>query len=547
VDASYDLSDYLTMARRHWWIVVLALMAGLAGGYAYNRQLPREYVSAAQVLVRPAGQDANVSGGRTRDEINLDTEAQLVRSTAVVNYAAEQLNRTDFEALAAGVAVEVPPNTSVLQIKYSAETAAEAQAGARAFAESYLHNREENTKATLSGQIESLRGKLTELTNDLTKINGQLATARPASSTYATLDSQRDTTVSQINQLTGKINSLTTETVSGGVIIRDARLPGRPLKPNTPVNIAAGALLGLLIGIGVAGLRERFDRRVRSRTDVSNRCGVPVLGEVGDKAMPSDDVFAPFSAGGRAFNRLRNEVVAALGPGEQVVVVTGASRGPAATGVAANLAAALARTGTNVVLIGAHAPDSLMDPMPLARLMGVSPAPGLSDVLAGRANLGEVTQRAARNPTLRVITAGATGSAAGLLQSQALRDMIEKLRANAGYLVIEAPSTSTGADAQSLASIADAAILAVELKRTRRPEVGDAAEQLRRVGTPLLGAVLMPKLTLRKRQAEPVAEPESTAEPMEINGHHDLPQDQTEMLSALDPETLAALDQASGR
>jgi Mrp family chromosome partitioning ATPase len=210
-----------------------------------------------------------------------------------------------------------------------------------------------------------------------------------------------------------------------------------------------------------------------------------------------------------------------------------------------------------VVLIGASAPDSLMDPATLARLMGVSPAPGLSDVLAGRANLGEVTQRAARNPTLRVITAGATGSAAGLLQSQALRDMVATLRGNAEYLVIEAPSTATGADAQSLASLADAAILAVELKRSRRPEVIDAAEQLRRVGTPLLGAVVLPRAPQSKDASEPDPAPEpSPAElavepqsPAKLNGHQaDEPvQDETVLMSTLDPETMAVLDQSPSR
>jgi Mrp family chromosome partitioning ATPase len=210
--------------------------------------------------------------------------------------------------------------------------------------------------------------------------------------------------------------------------------------------------------------------------------------------VPADDVYPPFGDGGRAFNRLRNEVVAALGQGEQVVVITGASRGTAVTHVAANLAAALARTGTDVVLLGAYTPESMTQGSPLARLLDVASTPGLSDVLAGKANLGEATQRAARNPTLRVITAGGTASAAGLLQSQALKDIIATLRANTGYLVIEAPSTSAGADAQSLASLADAAIIAVELRRTRRPDIADASEQLRRVGTPVLGAIVMPRL-----------------------------------------------------
>jgi hypothetical protein len=81
------------------------------------------------------------------------------------------------------------------------------------------------------------------------------------------------------------------------------------------------------------------------------------------------------------------------------------------------------------------------------------------------------------------------------MQSQRLKDTLEALRRPGGYVVIEAPSTSSSADAQSLASLADAAILAVELRRSRRPALLDAVEQLQRVGTPLLGAVVLPRLS----------------------------------------------------
>ena len=58
-------------------------------------------------------------------------------------------------------------------------------------------------------------------------------------------------------------------------------------------------------------------------------------------------------------------------------------------------------------------------------------------------------------------------------------------------MVVEAPSTASGADAQSLARVADAAILVVETGRTRHAQVVDAAQQFRLVGTRLLGAVLL--------------------------------------------------------
>ncbi|MDI1460386.1 lipopolysaccharide biosynthesis protein [Catellatospora sp. KI3] len=550
--SSYDMSDYLGLLRRHWWIAVVLTALGVAAGAAYNQSLPREYVSAASVLVRPAGLDANVSGGRTRDEINLDTEAQLLRSTPVVAGAAKLLNRQDVDVLGASVSVEVPPNTSVLQVEYTAGDPLEAQAGAHAFAQSYLANREGNAKAELTRQADALRAKLKELSDDLTDINGKLSGLHSNSSAYASLDSQRDTTVNQINQLNNRVNALATETVNAGVIIQEARVPSRPVKPNPAVNYAAGALLGLLAGLGLAALRQRLDRRVHGGRDLV-RAGIDVLGTVSGKGKSCTEVFTPFSPGGRAFNRLRNEVVAALKPGEQVVVVTGASRGPAATLVAANLAAALSRTGAEVVLIGAQVPDTLAESAPLAQLLGVAPTPGLSDLLAGRVNLAEATQRAARTPSLHVITTGGTATAAGMLQSHALRDIVATLRAHADYLVIEAPSTAASADAQSLASLADAAIVAVELRRTRRPQLSDAAEQLRRVGTVLLGGVVMPKLAHRARR-KPAATPEpalvETAAPEpdpHTNGHKPRGEDQTIMLAPVDASELAELDEAHPR
>ncbi|MFC7757319.1 hypothetical protein ACFQY4_04010 [Catellatospora bangladeshensis] len=320
-----------------------------------------------------------------------------MRSTAVVAGAAKLLQREDVDTLAAAVSVEVPANTAVLQIKYASDSPEQAQAGATAFAKSYLANREGNAKAELNRQADALRDKIKDLTEDLTKINGKLSGVNPKSSSYATLDSQRDTTVTQINQLNNKVNQLATETVSAGAVIREARVPSRPVKPTAAVNYAAGALLGLLAGLGAAALRERLDRRVRGGRDLL-RSSVDVLGVVPGKGSACTEVFTPFSPGGRAFNRLRNEVVAAFRPGEQVVVVTGASRGPAATLVAANLAAALSRTGAEVVIIGAQLPDSLTEAAPLAKLLGVAPTPGLSDVLAGRVSLAEATQRAARTP-----------------------------------------------------------------------------------------------------------------------------------------------------
>jgi uncharacterized protein involved in exopolysaccharide biosynthesis/Mrp family chromosome partitioning ATPase len=494
---SADLSHYLGVLRRHWWVLVIAIGVGLGAGTAVTSAMPKVYESSTSVLVQPVGQDTNASGGRTNGSINLDTEAQLVGSGAVaVNAAALLRTTTNPIELAKNVSVEVPANTTVLVISYQADNPKEAQEGSHAFAEAYLRNREATAQGGLDTQIKSLTLKIRQLTATLTSINSKLADAQQGSPERGNLESLRSNSQNQLNSLSGKLNGLTTTTVGAGSIISDARLPDAPTSPNAMLNVASGAMAGLLAGLLLAFVRERFDRRLRTVADVRDRARIGVLAALDERTTPHfDDVLQPYGPGGRIFNRLRNEVLASLEPGDQVIVVTGASRGAASTLVAANLAAALARTGSDVVLIGAHLPDSVTESAPLARMLGVSATPGLSDLLSGRVGLARALQRTPRIPSLRVITTGGAATAAGLMQSQRLRDALEALRRQGGYVVIEAPSTSSSADAQSLASLADAAILAIELRRTRRPAVLDAAEQLERVDTKLLGAVVLPRLT----------------------------------------------------
>ncbi|MFI5935602.1 Wzz/FepE/Etk N-terminal domain-containing protein [Actinoplanes sp. NPDC051494] len=494
---SADLSHYLGVFRRHWWVVLAMTLAGLAVGAGVTRIMPKVYESSTSVLVTPVELDTNAAGGRTKGTINLDTEAQLVPSGAVAAKAAALLRSpVPPTELARDVSVEVPPNTTVLVIRFEADNPKDAQSGSHAFAEAYLRNREESARADLDNRIKTLNLKIRPLTTSLVSINTRLSRAQPGSAERGNLESQRSSTQNQLNNLNSTLNGLTTTTISAGSIISDAREPDEPTSPNAMLNFAAGAMIGLLLGLVLAFLRERFDRRLRTAADVRDRGRIPVLAALDERTTPHfDDVLQPYGPGGRVFNRLRNEILASLNAGDQIIVVTGASRGSATTLVAANLAAALARTGSDVVLIGAHLPDSVVDAAPLARMLGVSAMPGLSDLLAGRVSLNDVVQRTARIPSLRVVTTGGAATAAGLMQSQRLRDTLDSLRRQAGYIVIEAPSTSSSADAQSLASLADAAILAVELRRSKRPALLDAAEQLSRVGTKLLGAVVLPQLT----------------------------------------------------
>jgi uncharacterized protein involved in exopolysaccharide biosynthesis/Mrp family chromosome partitioning ATPase len=506
---SYGMSRYVGMLRRHWWIIALLTAVGLVGGVGVARTRPKVYESTTRVLVMSTSvSDATAAGGRTSDVINLRTEAQLVTSAEVARAAAQLLGTTTSPAtLGSFVTVDAPANTSVMSITYAATTPAAAQAGSHAFATAYLSNRQDSAQADLTGQIDAIDSAIARERSSLSKVDDSLATLSPGSARYADEQSARQTLTSQINSLTSRMNNLATTTVASGRIITDAGLPTKPAKPSVPLHLAGGALLGILLGLVLAILRQWSNKVVRVANDVPRRSGLPLLAQVPARAKPRfDGVFPPHGTGGRTFDRLRGEVLAGMRAEGQVIMVTGAGSGGSSALVSANLAAALARAGSEVVLICAHLPESIVEADSITRMLGVAATPGLHDVLAGDVPLEVVAQRAPRTPWLRVITAGDTPLATGFPRSRAWRDILGALRMRAEYVVIEAPSTAGSTDARFLARFADAAIVVAEMKRTRHAEVLAAADQLRRATTGMVGCVVLPRVR-RSGKGVPAAPP----------------------------------------
>ncbi|GAA1735152.1 lipopolysaccharide biosynthesis protein [Luedemannella helvata] len=505
-----DLNDYIGMAKRHWLTVLGALLVGVTGAAALAAGTPKEFASTTSVLVQPvASLDANVVGGRTRAEINLDTEAQLVRSNDVSTEAATLLRGSvSPQRLATAVSVDVPPNTAVLRIRFHARTAVAAQAGSHAFAEAYLHHRQQSAQREIDGQMASLDSKIKALNSQLGTTNRKISEAERGSAEMTDLRSRKATLTAQITNMSNRLNQFSVMTAEGGRIITDAALPGRPTKPDVPLYLGSGAVLGLLLGLFIAICRQRFDGRVRQGSDLPRRAGVPLLAALDDRLnLSATELCAPHTPGGRVFNRLRNEVLATLTPDDQVIVISSAHPGAGSTLVAANLADALARSGSEVVLVSAHAPDLGTPTTPLTDLFRVAGGPGFTDVLAGRATLTSALQPTQRNSRLSVITTGGTATAAGLLQGEDVRTVLTALCDQTEYVVIDAPSTASSADAQSLAGLADAAIITAERDTSRIAEVADAAQQFARVGTPLLGGVLLPTVKLAARPVRPTQRP----------------------------------------
>ncbi|WP_329602787.1 Wzz/FepE/Etk N-terminal domain-containing protein [Actinomadura soli] len=495
---SKEFVDYTGLIRRRWGIVLCFAVLVLAGVGAYTFTLAKTYTAEAQVLVAPTGfDDSAPEASKTKSDVNLDTEAQVAKSLEVAKEAKRLLKYGDDENhLLAHVAVSVPPNSGVLTIAFTDDTPRAAANGANLFAQAYLNQRTASAQANLQRQMDVISKKIQELSEENKVLLDRIPRYSGAARTYAR--SQQAIISRQITELTGRLGSLSTSSINPGRIISNASTPTRPSGPNVPLYLTGGLMAGLLVGLGAGAVRDRLDTRLRSAADVERMLDMPVLLELHPAGKGDRLGLLPArSRNGQEVHELSHQLNAVLGHGNHVILVTSATDGPGAGLSAANLAAALARTQSRVALVCAdlHSRES-------ARLTEAPASVGLAEVLLGKRSLRNAMVRSPVQKRLWVVPPGIdTELAYELLQTRQMVHVVDQLRANTDYVVIDAPSTSSSADAQAIAEAADTALVVVEVPDVRRKDVEESVRALDRMSVAVLGTLVVP------------AQPHSTARP----------------------------------
>jgi Mrp family chromosome partitioning ATPase len=113
-------------------------------------------------------------------------------------------------------------------------------------------------------------------------------------------------------------------------------------------------------------------------------------------------------------------------------------------------------------------------------------------VLAGDVPAEAVRRHPAAAPRLTVITPGTAGTDAEDLRQDAVEQLLNGLRGEDRWVVIEAAPVTSGPDVYTWALTADAAILVAETPGTHSDQVLASVEHLDKMGTTVLGAVLLP-------------------------------------------------------
>ena len=492
---SFEFAGYLGVLRRRWWVVLVSACVGILAAGAYIAQAPKAYTATATVNVTPTGvsqtQGGAVAGGRTNNAVNLDTEAQIVKSSSVAAIAARALHTPlTPTALLKNVSVAVPANSSVLQISCQAKSAAQASVCANAFAAAYIQNRNASAAATIDSELKTVRGELTSLERSSTRLNLQITSFPVNSPQRASAESQLQSDTGQLKSLANQAASLSAQAAgnSGGSIITKATPPGTASSPKKKIILPSGLLAGLLLGLIIAFVWDKQDTRVKGARSLGN-AGAPVLLSISAKELGAELLAPPRSPAGLDFSDLARSATRALDQDHHLLLMVGASPGLGTSVAAANLAVALARIHSAVILVCPSGQRT-------AKLLGLPESRVLdrraaAELAAGQLSVEEITLQPAGFPGLRVVV---LAEELYDLQHAQARVLAEQLRISADYTVVEAPAGSAGPDTLALAEYCGAALLTVEISVTRQPDIEEAVNRITRLGTPVLGLVALPRL-----------------------------------------------------
>jgi capsular exopolysaccharide synthesis family protein len=490
-----SLRDHVQIVRRRWRIPALSTALGILAALGLSALQDPLYQAEAVVLLEPS-QTSNTATVMDPDEVA--TQARVVASAQVADRVVQALDLdTEPDALLRSVSVEVLEQTRTVGITAQRPTAEEAAAVADAFAEGYLEFRAEAAAQTASSVRDALISQLGAVRGQLSLVREELANLGDRPRRRQILEAQEQGLVTREAELRTEI-SLTqvvdSATRGGGQVLREAGVPGTPVQPR-PVRAAGfGALIGLVVGLLLAYVRDRFDDGIREEHQLQSAAGGrPVLGripqEVGDRSRLAT-LLAPSSPASEAYRTLTANI-RFLGAAHEhrargeLLMVSSAVASEGKTTLAANVAVTAARVGLRVLLVDAD----LRHPDAVGRF-GVSMPLGLSHVLAGQAGLDEVVYDAdgLGVPGLSLMAAGVVPpNAAELLAGPRAAALWDELRSQADLVVVDTPPVLRVADTLEIAGRADLVILVARHGVSRAHEVGAAVERIRQVGGSVAG------------------------------------------------------------
>lgn len=285
-----------------------------------------------------------------------------------------------------------------------------------------------------------------------------------------------------------------------------------PIKPDPLLNMAIAAVIGLMLGIGLAFLLEYLDKTVKSEQDIEELLELPILGLVGP--IPNNEGIRrrrerkgrwlkkktkletakrklitrnnPKAIHSEQYRTIRTNINFSMPDRElQTLLFTSALPRDGKSTTAANAAIVFAQEGKKVLLV-----DVDMRKPTVHHTFELMNGLGLSNVLTRQATISEVANESGTEG-LDIITCGPIPpNPAELLSSQMMETVLEEMKKAYDMVIFDSPPLLSVSDAQILSNRCDGTILVINSGITEKDGAVKAKEMLASSKAHIIGAVL---------------------------------------------------------
>ncbi|HEX8207829.1 MAG TPA: polysaccharide biosynthesis tyrosine autokinase [Solirubrobacteraceae bacterium] len=472
----------LRALRRRLPVFLLVAVAVPATSVAYSLTQEKQYTSSAALLFRDSGLDQAIlgiqtyrtSGDSARDAA---TNLNLANLDVVADRTARRLGgtlrRNDVKSR---MDISQEGLSNIVRVEATDADPRFAARLATTFAEEFIGFREESDSKRLA---------------DAQRITKQQYEALPA----VTKNSPQGR---QLRDRSQQLEILASLQTGGAELVQRADVPSSPSYPRPLRNAIIGLLLGLGLGLMLAYLIDRLDRRIQDPEEMQEEFAKPILATIPHSAKldKGKGILAQDAATAEAFRMLRaNLRYFNVDRGLHTVLITSAAPGDGKSTVAANLAAAAAANGMKTLLVEVD----LRHPT-IAKGLGVPATPGLTHVLARDAQLDLVVRAvavqagdhdAASGRTMDVVVSGPLPpNPTDLIESERMRDVLRQAAQEYEFVVIDTPPTAVVPDAIPLVTQVDGVVVVGRVGKSTREALAHLRKQLDNLDAPTLGVVV---------------------------------------------------------
>ena len=287
--------------------------------------------------------------------------------------------------------------------------------------------------------------------------------------------------------------------ISNISVVQPATLPIKPFRPRRTLGLFLGVLLGIFGGIGLVFFCAYLDHSIKTPEEAEQRLQLSALASIprvhantvrraGWRGRKAEQWVVPAKVR-EQYYALRERLLLCLDRSKKagsILAITGSHHGAGVSTVAANFATALARLENGHVLLV----DTDLGCPSVHRIFKKKQSPGLTDVLKN-GQAGEDAILPSPIPNLDILSAGTTnGDPSEIFDSDAFARLLDAVRRNYRFVVIDLPTVSQASWAVGLARLCDGVTLVLEAERSRREVAQRVKEQLIESKAKVLGVVI---------------------------------------------------------